>query len=180
MNKTFDGPYLEIKRTSVSEKVLHVTFGNGESIELPTAKLTLPRVPTAIHWTQARVNEFGTAIVVPAKPDDVEIPADLLRRLTDRQFADHVVGLATEQARLIGSRLKQLRQARGLTQAAVARLAQIEPANLSRIENGKFDVASRTLWRILAAIGCSVADLASTQSSQSAPSGRPAAAAARG
>lgn len=162
MLKKFDGAYLEISKVTVDGELLRVTFANGDIAKIPTAKLVPARVRTRIRWIEAQPDTFGTAILVPAEPDSIEIPSDLLRRLSDKQFADYVVKLAEEQARLIGSRLRDLREGRGLSQAAVARLAQMEPANLSRIENGRFDVSSTTLWKVLAAMGCSVADLGSS------------------
>ncbi|HEV2987929.1 MAG TPA: helix-turn-helix transcriptional regulator [Candidatus Angelobacter sp.] len=68
--------------------------------------------------------------------------------------------LAAKQAEHVGIRLRELRKQRGLTQAEVAEAAKIEPGNLSRIEKGHFDISTSTLWKVLAAMGYSLADLA--------------------
>ena len=81
-------------------------------------------------------------------------------KIFDSEFASHMAERAAKQSEYIGSRLRQLRKQRRLTQAQVADAAKIEPANLSRIENGHFDVSTSTLWKVLAAMGYSPADLA--------------------
>ena len=166
MAKNFDGTYLEITDVSADLQQMRVSFANGDRVDISTADVVPARLRTTIHWANARPNGSRTSVLVPADPADIEIPSTRLRRLSDKKFADHVASLAEAQAKLIGSRLKGLRERRGLTQKAVAQLAHLEPANLSRIESGRFDVSSTTLWKILAAMDCSIADLAATQSTQ--------------
>ena len=60
----------------------------------------------------------------------------------------------------INNRLRNLRLDRGITQSTLASLANIEPANLSRIENGHVDPCLSTILKILSAMGCSLRDLA--------------------
>ena len=128
-------------------------------MKLQTASLA-PASIGLIQWHRVRIARGGTHLVVPGAPADVEISWDLIRRLSDPQFAKEVAALAAEQARYIGSRLRRLREGRGLTQAQVSERAGLQPANLSRIENGHFDVATSTLWKVLAAMGYTPADLA--------------------
>ncbi|MDE6651368.1 MAG: helix-turn-helix transcriptional regulator [Paramuribaculum sp.] len=61
----------------------------------------------------------------------------------DRQF---------ERTR-IGSRIRQLRDERGLEARDLAKLAGIDAANLSRIENGKYSVGLDILSKVAAALG---------------------------
>lgn len=164
MAKKFDSAYLEVTAVDANARQVRVSFANGDQIEMPTSELVPSRLRTTIDWANAQPSNLSTGISIPADPVAIEIPSTRLRRLSDRSFADHLARLAERQARLIGSRLKSLRQRRGLTQKAVARLAHLEPANLSRIESGRFDVSSTTLWKILAAMDCSIADLAGTAS----------------
>jgi transcriptional regulator with XRE-family HTH domain len=167
--KTYDSSYLEVIAVSIDGGSLRVTFANLDVIDLPTSKIVPPRARISIHWHAARIIAYGTSILVPAEPSDLEIPAEVIRQLSDTDFANHLARLAEEQARLIGPRLRQLRESRGLTQADVARLANLQPANLSRIESGRYDVASSTLWKILSALRCSVAELAAPAFTRLAP-----------
>jgi DNA-binding Xre family transcriptional regulator len=90
----------------------------------------------------------------------VEIPWSTIRALTDREYAAHLAEAAEEQARQIGLRIRELRELRGLSSNELAERAGITPQSLSRIEHGHHDVVFRTLRRILAAMGCSLRDLA--------------------
>ena len=53
----------------------------------------------------------------------------------------------------IGSRIRQIREERGIEARDLARLARIDAANLSRIENGKYSVGLDILSKIAAALG---------------------------
>jgi transcriptional regulator with XRE-family HTH domain len=60
---------------------------------------------------------------------------------------------AAEQARRVGSELRQLREDCGLGQGVVARAAGISAAHLCRIEAGQTDASRRALARIAAVLG---------------------------
>jgi transcriptional regulator with XRE-family HTH domain len=55
--------------------------------------------------------------------------------------------------------LKRLRKARGLSQAKLAALADLDPSTVSQIETGARRANTRTLERLAAALGADVADL---------------------
>jgi transcriptional regulator with XRE-family HTH domain len=59
----------------------------------------------------------------------------------------------------LGSRLRQLRAARGLTAEAVARRAGIDRSFYSEIELGKLSPRVDFLWDIAAALGVPASDL---------------------
>ncbi len=58
----------------------------------------------------------------------------------------------TERTR-IGERIRQIREERGLDARTLAKIADIDAANLSRIENGKYSVGLDVLARIATALG---------------------------
>jgi len=72
-------------------------------------------------------------------------------------IAGGVIGISTgtrhEDRARIGKRIKQLREARGIEGRDLARLAGIDAANLSRIENGKYSVGLDILSKIATALG---------------------------
>lgn len=55
--------------------------------------------------------------------------------------------------------LRRLRKARGLSQAKLAALADLDPSTVSQIETGARRANTRTLERLAAALGAEVADL---------------------
>ena len=68
-----------------------------------------------------------------------------------------ILGISTgtrhkERAR-IGERIRQIREDRGMEARDLARLAGIDAANLSRIENGKYSVGLDILSKIAAVLG---------------------------
>lgn len=151
--------YRTIEQVTLLNDKLEVQFRNRDVVRLPVKHLAPPD-GARVDWELVRVAPDRDHLIVPMEGGDFRISWDLLRRLTDSAFARHVAHLAEDQARYIGAALRRLRDARGLTQAHVAEGAGIQVASLSRIENGHFDVASSTLWKLLAVMGCSASDLA--------------------
>lgn len=150
--------YRTIEQIKLLDDKLEVQFRNRDVVRLPVKNLPPPD-GAKVDWERVRVAPEQDHLIVPRDGGSFQISWDLLRRLTDSAFARHVAELAEEQARYIGAALRRLREARGLTQAHVAEGAGIQVASLSRIENGHFDVASSTLWKLLAVMGCSASDL---------------------
>jgi DNA-binding Xre family transcriptional regulator len=121
------------------------------------AQRVLP--PHARQAYRDRMTFNSYEIVVPSADGEVEIPWSTIRALTDKAYSSHLAAAAEQQARQIGLRIKELRQARGLTGKDLAERAGIAPQSLSRIEHGRHDVVFTTLQRILAAMGCTLKDL---------------------
>jgi DNA-binding XRE family transcriptional regulator len=150
--------YYSIISVALEGNGLMVVFANGDHCVVQTSAL-LPAGVSDPQWKEAQVATDGPYIIIPASPCQLEIPWDVIRVLTDVEFAKHMAEAAARQARYYGTVLRKLRHERGMTQAQVAERAQIEPANLSRIENGKFDVATSTLLKVLTAMGYNFSDL---------------------
>lgn len=53
----------------------------------------------------------------------------------------------------IGARIREIRESRGIEARDLARLANVDAANLSRIENGRYSVGLDILSRIATALG---------------------------
>ncbi len=62
----------------------------------------------------------------------------------------------SEERKYIGSRIRQLREKKGMEAKALAKLANIDAANLSRIERGRYSVGLDVLSRIANALGAKV------------------------
>ena len=157
--------YLIIKAANFEKNKLEITFANGDVAQVSCSSLT-PSWASKAQWAQSDISPDRLHLVVPAVPRNIEIAGHVIRSLTDPDFAAHMAERAAQQTMHIGTRLRELRKIRGLTQAQVADAAKIEPANLSRIENGHFDISTSTLWKVLAAMGYSPADLALNESAK--------------
>lgn len=139
---------------------LVVAFEDGTVVRLKTEQLLPPGVHSPA-WDASHFDNYE--IVVPTASGEVEIPWSTIRLLTDPEFAAHWARVAEEQAKQIGSRLRELRRKRNLTSKEVAERAGITPQSLSRIEHGRHDVVFTTLRKILAAMGYTLKDLAEVQ-----------------
>lgn len=62
------------------------------------------------------------------------------------------------QTIFIGSKIRQLRKERGLTQAVLAKKIGVQQSDLCRMENGEYKVALDTLFRILGVFGMNIGD----------------------
>ena len=149
--------YQRIATASYRTGKLVVTFEDGWRVTVDATHL-LPPGTADVDWNRLGVTPYE--LVVPAGSGEIEIPWSTIRALTDREYSAHLAAAAEEQARLIGRRIRELRQSRNLSGRELAERAGITPQSLSRIEHGRHDVVFTTLQRLLAAMGCSLRDLA--------------------
>lgn len=64
-----------------------------------------------------------------------------------------------ELLKQIGSRIKQIREEKGITQQELASLCNFEKSNMSRIESGGTNMTVYTLHKIATALEVNLADL---------------------
>lgn len=159
MAQNWGKDFLRIRKVASDSGHLKIIFENGDEASLDYSRIR-PEGLNRLEWHRARVDGDGLHVVIPGQPHDFTIPWHLVRRLTDNTFSREMKNRAEKQARLVGQRLRKLRKRRGLTQAKLAQLADIETANLSRLENGRFNISATTLWKILDALGFSITALA--------------------
>ncbi len=69
--------------------------------------------------------------------------------------------------KIIGSRIKQLRKAKNMTQADLAEKSGVEPSNISHIERAATKLSLPTLIRISNALGCTLDELVYSNLSKS-------------
>lgn len=150
--------YAQILQVRACDGTVTVQFADGGWVQIDGSRLLPPEVHDPA-WSAITVDEYGDFLIVPTAGDPVDIPADRIRIVTDPAFAEHRARRARAEARMIGRRIRTLRERRGLTAKEVARRAGITPMSISRIELGRHEVILSTLARILAAMGCSFHDL---------------------
>lgn len=137
----------------INDRMVEVTAPDGEvftllcSIGKYTSEETQQR---ELFWLEALFDKYFS--------DDKESMINSITREAMRfAIGGGILGISggtrhTDRAR-IGCRIKQLREERGLEARNLARLAGIDAANLSRIENGKYSVGLDVLSKIAMALG---------------------------
>lgn len=148
--------YQRIESVEYNNDELIVTFADGSTVKLDVAQLLSSDVHTAA-WDALSFDPYE--IVIPTSTGEVEIPWTTIRLLSDKEFAIYWTSVAENDAKLIGTRIKELRERKKLTSKEVAERAGITPQSLSRIERGHHDVVFTTLRKILAAMGSTLQDL---------------------
>lgn len=148
--------YRSIAGVQVTGDDISVTFKNGDQVTLTIASInTLKR--HHIDWAALTIDSFE--FIVPAKPQHLIVPWDVIRVLTDEEFNQHMVNAAQEQAILLGVRIKELRLLKNFKRKDLAKKARVTAQTISRIENGHVQVNFSTLKKILGSMGCSLTDL---------------------
>ncbi len=89
----------------------------------------------------------------------VELPWDFARHYCDAAYQPRVEAFATEGRQSIGARIRQLREAAGLTQEELAAVAGIARVTLVRVEGGDQSPRYETLTSLAKALRRTVADL---------------------
>lgn len=79
----------------------------------------------------------------------------------------------TQEAATVGSRLRELRKRRGLTQSELARQIGIQQSDLSRMEKGEYRVSLDNLFRILAVFEMDIAEFFADAAPKPQPATQP-------
>ncbi|RZJ48870.1 MAG: helix-turn-helix domain-containing protein [Chryseobacterium sp.] len=137
-----------------------VSFENGDVINVSKDAL-YPFGTENIEWTNITFNQFD--VTIPTNRGVIEIPWDKLRVITDKDFAKYLAEKSEEQSKLIGLKIKRLREKKGIRSNDLAERAGMTPQTISRIEQGRTDVGFANLRKILAAMGYSLKDLANQE-----------------
>ena len=141
--------YRRIVSAMAHAGVLTAGFGDGSHAHLDVRRLLRPG--EAPEWERMTFTPFE--IVVPSEAGDIEIPWSTIRALTDPAYEQHLATKFAEQARLIGERVRGLRQSKDLGVQELADQAGISPERLARIEAGEDGISLPTLEWIVAALG---------------------------
>ena len=88
-----------------------------------------------------------------------EIPWDFARHYCDPQYRRRVEAVAAAGARSLGQRIREAREAAGMTQQALASAAGIGRVTLVRIERGEQSPRYETLTALATALNRSFAEL---------------------
>ncbi len=152
--------YQKIQSATLQKGILSTIFYNGDKVELPI-KVLLPVGTNDISESSITFSDYEVSI--KSSKGDVVIPWDKIRIRTDTRFAKDAAQKAEENSRLIGIRLKSLREKSNIKSLDLAERAGVTPQTITRIEKGHTDVSFVTLRKLLAAMGYSLKDLANQE-----------------
>jgi transcriptional regulator with XRE-family HTH domain/Zn-dependent peptidase ImmA (M78 family) len=161
MDKWNDISYQTMQNAEIRNGNLAVTFANGDvaKVDLHTilsfaSQAELSKLKTEnVQWTSYEIK-------IDMESQTRTIPWDKIRVLTDKEFSKSLAQKAEEQAKLIGVKIKRLREKQGLKSNELAERAGITAQTVSRIEKGHQDVSFSTLRKLLASMAYSLGDLA--------------------
>lgn len=131
-----------------------VGFANGDQITVDIAALGLG------GDAELGVDEDSASLIARTKDGDREIDWMVLRSLSDPAFAEEVRRRDAEEARRIGTRLRVLRENRGIKQKDAAKMVGMSAPQLSKLEQGQTDMRVSTIRTLLRALDGSFADIA--------------------
>ncbi|HZS02221.1 MAG TPA: helix-turn-helix transcriptional regulator [Chloroflexota bacterium] len=148
--------YQRMARVAWQAPELVVEFEDGSRAAIAADRLLLPD-DGPVEWDRLTWSPYEVA--VPGPYEVVVIPWSRIRALTDPAYAAHLAVAAETEARQIGCRVRELRQARGLTVQELAERAGIAARALARIEGGEHAGPLPPIAPLLAAMGCTLDDL---------------------
>lgn len=157
MNKWENIKYQIIRESELSNNILIVRFANDDVVKVGLASI-LPIGEDVNDFSSISNNDYE--VILSKKDSEIHVPWDKIRVLSDEVFAKEMVRKAEENAKLIGERIRNLREKKGLKANDLAQRSGITPQTISRIEKGHTDVSFATLRKILAAMGSTLKDLA--------------------
>lgn len=156
--------YQAISKAHIRDGALEVSFANGDQVEIDLRSL-MPfaneRVLNTVQSDDLKVTSYEIAIDLNSEIK--MIPWDKIRVLTDKDFSRFLAQQAEEQAKLIGTKLKRLREKKGIRSNELAERSGITAQTISRIEKGHQDISFTTLRKLLASMGYSLKDLANEE-----------------
>ncbi|HEY7034345.1 MAG TPA: helix-turn-helix transcriptional regulator [Thermomicrobiales bacterium] len=148
--------YERVVNARYEPRTLVVRFGDGTEARIDVDRLDAYGVRDD-QWPHVRADEIH--ISIPTDAEDVEIPWDVLRYMSDPEFRVYWDDVMTDARRKVGERLRELRAARGLSVAELATRAGIDVALLGRIESGDADFNLTIEEQLLTAMGYTFSDL---------------------
>jgi transcriptional regulator with XRE-family HTH domain len=159
-----DISYQSIKNAFIQEGDLIVTFGNDDLARVSLSSL-LPYIDEGEikKISSDNINYTSYEINISIQDNVITIPWDKIRVISDIEFSRFLAEKAEEQAKLVGVKLKRLREKKGIRSNELSERSGITAQTISRIEKGHQDVGFSNLKKLLASMGYSLKDLANEE-----------------
>ena len=105
------------------------------------------------------VGDGGDSVVLSDAGRDVDLSAESLRAALDDEYREALVSADDRDRRLMGARIRAVREGANLSQLELSRRSGIAQESLSRIEKGRRDPRLGTLRRLAQGMGLSLDQL---------------------
>ena len=139
------------------EDGIELSFADGAKGLIPYA--ALPEIGERAALSTMKLPNPYQIILETTQGETVEIPWDFARHYCDASYRPTVEAMAMRGRQTLGQRIRRLRNAAGLSQAALAREAGIGRVTLVRLEKGEHTPRYKTLCTIAKALGVDVSEL---------------------
>ena len=144
-------------RYLVGENRFFVTFDSGKEYSFIRSLLECDDGTDVVSVKVGNKRFFFT--VTQSSGNKYEVPWDRVLSEVETSYPYFRRHAAIENSRNVGGDISKLRKARGMTQAELARTANILRPNLARIEAGKHRPTLETLEKLAGALKVPVVDL---------------------
>ncbi len=139
------------------EDGIELSFADGAKGLIPYA--ALPEIGERAALSTMKLPNPYEIILETTQGETVEIPWDFARQYCDASYRPTIEAMAMRGRQTLGQRIRRLRNAAGLSQAALARAAGIGRVTLVRLEKGDQTPRYKTLDAIARALGVGVSEL---------------------
>jgi DNA-binding XRE family transcriptional regulator len=141
------------------DSVLFVRFGDGLERAVRWADLPFAR-RLVLDPVAASVGADGGSVVLSdGVGANAEVSAESLRAALDDEYLEALHSLDTSERRLVGARIRVVREGANLSQLELSRRSGIAQESLSRIETGRRDPRLGTLRRLARGMDLSLEQL---------------------
>lgn len=148
--------YADIVSAAAIDGDLQIEFANGDVVMAPRASLGIPSGPITVELADGGL----TLRIRTADDEQIDVTWTQIRASVDPGFAQELRRRDTEESRRLGLRLRALREDRNLSQRDLAGVVGMSAPQLSKIENGSYDLRVSTVRALLRAMGATFADVA--------------------
>jgi len=165
MNPWENIQYQTIKKVKLKATSADVEFGNGDTAQIELNVLLPFTKEEDLHLLtndSIQCNAYEIHFIFN-NGQKISVPWDKIRVLSDKNFSRFMAEKAEEQAKLIGMKLRRLREKKGIRSNDLADRSGLTAQTISRIEKGHTDVGFSTLRKLLASMGYTLRDLAAQE-----------------
>lgn len=142
---------------SALDEGIELTFVDGCSGLIPFSDL--PEIAAGGGLEDLELPTPYELILVTVGGDRSEVPWDFARHYCDPTYRPRIEAQARRARESLGSRIRERREAAGLTQAVLSSRAEIGRVTLTRVEKGEHSPRTETLTAIARVLGVEVEDL---------------------
>lgn len=139
------------------EDGIELSFADGAKGLIPYSDL--PEIGERSALSTLKLPNPYEMVMETTQGETLKIPWDFARHYCDASYRPTVEAIAMRGRHTFGQRIRQLRNAAGLSQDALAREAGIGRVTLVRLEKGEQTPRYKTLGAIARALGVDVSDL---------------------